>query len=136
MTNQLSNCCKAEIYLNENLDRPECFTCSKCWRVIGTPQPNSGEEVVEKLDLDELWKMQELISIQEVAKKVNKIIEVNNNTQALTAQYNKGVKEERKRVLEVVEGNIKELLVRYSAKDDFVNRESFAEFVIYNLKTI
>ena len=33
---QLSNCCKAPIDFNEKLDRPECFTCIECGRIIGT----------------------------------------------------------------------------------------------------
>ena len=36
MNKQLSNCCKAPINFNEKLDRPECYTCIECGRVIGT----------------------------------------------------------------------------------------------------
>ena len=46
MTTQLSNCCKATIDLDKTKDRPECFTCSKCGRIIGSPLPSQQE--VEK----------------------------------------------------------------------------------------
>lgn len=45
MNKQLSDCCKAEINLNSKLDRPECYTCSVCSRIIGSPLPNNQPEI-------------------------------------------------------------------------------------------
>lgn len=44
MTIQLSNCCKAKIDLNKTKERPECYTCSKCGRIIGSPLPPKTNE--------------------------------------------------------------------------------------------
>jgi len=48
MTIQLSDCCKATIDLDKTKERPECYTCSKCGRIIGSPIPErTVEEIVE-----------------------------------------------------------------------------------------
>lgn len=39
MTIQRSDCCKATIDLDKTKERPECYTCSKCGRIIGSPLP-------------------------------------------------------------------------------------------------
>lgn len=39
MPKQLSDCCKATIDLDKTKERPECYTCSKCDRIIGSPLP-------------------------------------------------------------------------------------------------
>jgi hypothetical protein len=61
MTTQLSNCCKATIDLDKTKERPECFTCSKCGRIIGSPLP-SQQEIAEKIihkSIDQLSKQGE-----------------------------------------------------------------------------
>ena len=50
MTRQLSDCCKAPIDFYPKLERPECYRCSFCDRVIGSPIPEkSVKEIVEEL---------------------------------------------------------------------------------------
>jgi len=49
MTRQLSDCCKAPIDFYPKLERPECYRCSFCDRVIGSPIPEkSVKEIVEE----------------------------------------------------------------------------------------
>ena len=62
MTIQLSNCCKATIDLDKTKERPECYTCSKCGRIIGSPlPPKTNEEWVA--DFDDLFKI--VVDVQE-----------------------------------------------------------------------
>lgn len=42
MSQQLSDCCKAPINLDSTKERPECYTCSVCGRVIGSPLPDTN----------------------------------------------------------------------------------------------
>lgn len=44
MTIQLSDCCKATIDLDKTKERPECYTCSKCGRIIGSPLTHNTRE--------------------------------------------------------------------------------------------
>lgn len=52
MTIQLSDCCKATIDLDKTKERPECYTCSKCGRIIGSPLSthNTRDGIEEKYD--------------------------------------------------------------------------------------
>jgi len=49
MRSQLSDCCKAIINFYPKLERPDCYKCSVCNRVIGSPihtmPPNTPNEI-------------------------------------------------------------------------------------------
>ena len=72
MTIQLSYCCKAEIALDKNKQRPDCYTCKDCGRVIGSALPIPGTNDLLNAEEQRLHDLK--IDIDVVLEEVNKRI--------------------------------------------------------------
>lgn len=116
MTIQLSDCCKATIDLDKTKERPECYTCSKCGRIIGSPLSTHNTRELEKdlikLIIDAVWeatdggvKMSEhqFYHFEELNGAINTFLETHHQ------ELQKAREEERERIINQLEDLLLEL---------------------------